>query len=98
MDNVLKKKLLFLLDVIDYQIEQAILNVLLDTEDDPHHSAIWANNIFSCYIDAMNKLGESVPFHNIEEYMKTKWFSDEEIDIFIHKRETEAQYYIGEQF
>lgn len=92
------EKLKYLLYSQRYDIESLIENVLEDSEDDPHFSAVTATNLIKCYIDIMEQIGEKLPYSNIKEFFRHIGFSEQEYLSFEEKRKKEAEYYRGVQY
>lgn len=92
------EKLRFMLNSMRYDIEILIENVLQDSEDDPHYSAVTANSLVKCYIEIMEQLGDELPFSNVEEFIRNLGYSEDEYLIFEKKRMKEAVYYRGVQY
>ncbi len=96
--NIDINKLKYILNMQLFETEQLIENVLEDSEDDPHYSAVTATNIIKCYIEIMQELEEKIAFDNVESFFKEKGFSGQDYLLFEAKRKKEAEYYCGEQF
>lgn len=75
-----------------------IYDVLNDSEEDPHYSAVTATNRIKCYIDVMNSLGNKLPYHDVKGFFQYYDFSEEEYQQFESSRKKESEYYIGKQF
>lgn len=56
------EKLKYLLNTTEREIGRLIDNVLSDSQEDPHYSAVYASNQIKCYIQIMNELGEKLPY------------------------------------
>lgn len=56
------EKLKYMLHIQRFDIELLIENVLEDSEEDPHYSAVTATNLVKCYIEMMRELGENLLF------------------------------------
>ena len=48
-----KDKLLYILDFFDVYLMQFIQEILMDSKEDPHFSAVAANNMILCYLEIM---------------------------------------------
>ena len=92
------EKLKYLLHFQCFSIELMIENVLEDSEEDPHYSAVTATNLVKCYIEIMKALGENLPYSNVEEFVKNIGYSNEDYLLFEKKRKKEAEYYRGIQY
>ena len=92
------EKLKYFLRYINWDICCLINNILVDSETDPHFSAVTATNLIKCYIELMNHLGENLPFHDVGSYFPFNGFSEEEYAFFENSRRKESEYYVGEQF
>lgn len=97
MPNI-HEKLNYLLDYIDYTIEQSIYDVLSDSEDDPHYSAVTTHNLIKCYLDVTHEYGQNKQICTPEDYLRAKCFSPEEISLLDTKRIHEATNYHGIQY
>ena len=95
MDNKTQEKLLYLLKFIDDYIESSVYEVLKDSKEDPHSSAVTTTNIIKCYIDVMKHFDVELPYSNVKEYFEDNLFTDEEYKAFEDSRIKEAEYYIG---
>ena len=51
------EKLKYMLRIHSIDIELLIENVIEDSDDDPHYSAVTATNLVKCYIEIMEELG-----------------------------------------
>lgn len=96
--NLDKEKLLYLLMFTDDYMEEFADDVMNDSEEDPHFSAVTLANMIKCYVDVMNELGVSLPYNDVESFFKENLYSDEEYKFFKEKRKKEAEYYIGRQY
>ncbi len=81
-----------------YCIDDLIDNVLDDSEEDPHYSAVTANNLIKCYVKVCSEWGMEVPFFNAETYFGWSNRTAAEYRRFEEKRVKEQMYYIGEIF
>ncbi len=96
--NLDKEKLLYLLMFTDDYMEKFADDVMNDSEEDPHFSAVTLANMIKCYVDVMNELGVSLPYNDVKSFFKENLYSDEEYKLFEEKRKKEAEYYIGRQY
>lgn len=96
--NLDKEKLLYLLMFTDDYMEKFADDVMNDSEEDPHFSAVTLTNMIKCYVDVMNELGVSLPYNDVKSFFKENLYSDEEYKLFEEKRKKEAEYYIGRQY
>lgn len=92
------EKCLYLLQYLDCCINDLVCDVLDDSEEDPHYSAVTATNLIKCYIDTMEALGQPINFHNVKDYLLLNCHTPEEIQLFEEKRASESKYYIGKQY
>lgn len=93
-----KEKLLYLLSFFDEDMEIFIYEVLNDSKEDPHFSAVSATNRIKCYIQILSELGEELPYSNVREYMLFNAFTEDEYNAFEKRRKEESEYYIGVQY
>lgn len=92
------EELLYLLNFMDYNIEEFIYLVIDDSEKDPHYSAVTANNLIKCLIRVMQEFNIDCPYQDVKSYFERSHISIEEYNIFEGKRLKESKYYIGKQF
>ena len=92
------EKLKYLLHIQRFDIELLVENVIEDSEDDPHYSAVTASNLIKCYIEIMKELGENLSYIDVEGFIKNIGFSGKEYLLFENKRKKEAEYYCGIQY
>lgn len=92
------EKLKYMLHIQSFDIELLIENVIEDSEEDPHYSAITATNLVKCYIEIMEDLGEKLPYTDVEGFIKTIGFSNKDYLLFEKKRKKESKYYRGVQY
>lgn len=92
------EKLKYLLNNMETHIGELIDNVLSDSKEDPHYSAVAAANKIKCYIQIMNELGETLPYNSVEGFFDFNAYSKDEYDAFEASRQKEAQYYRGVQY
>lgn len=93
-----REKLKYMLHIQRFDIELLIENVLEDSEEDPHYSAVTATNLVKCYIEIMEELGEELPYSDVEGFIRNIGFSEQEYLLFEKKRRKEAEYYCGVQY
>ena len=93
-----REKLLFILRGVGCQLSVHIDNVLNDSIEDPHHSAVYTCNLIKSYIELMTQLGEELPYHDIKSCFLFEGFSIKEYEAFENSRKKESEYYRGEQF
>ena len=92
------EKLKYMLHFQRFDIELLIENVIEDSLEDPHYSAVTATNLVKCYIEIMQELGEKLPYTDVEGFMKAIGFSTEDYLLFEKKRSQESKYYLGVQY
>ena len=51
-----KDKLLYILDFFDVYLMQFIQEILMDSKENPHFSAVAANNMILCYLIQRNTM------------------------------------------
>lgn len=98
MMNLDIEKLKYLLNTTEFEIGRLIDNVLSDSQEDPHYSAVYASNQIKCYIQIMNELGEKLPYSNVEEFFRVNAYTEDEYKAFEDSRKKESEYYIGVQY
>lgn len=92
------EKLKYMLHIQAFDIELLIENVLEDSEEDPHFSAVTATNLVKCYIEIMQELGEKLPYTDVEGFVRNIGFSKDDYFLFEKKRIKESEYYCGVQY
>lgn len=98
MDIMSKEKLEYLMNHLEWFIEESVYDVLSDSDEDPEHSAVTTANLIQCYIDVALSLELPVSFCSVEDFLKDKCLSLQEIQKFEESRKHEAEYYIGKQY
>ena len=98
MTHACSEKLLYLMPFIMDDIDTLVENVITDSEEDPHYSAVTAQNMIKCYVDVMTEMGINLPFHDVRSYFSASRYSECEYGTFEEKRKIESAYYIGKQF
>ena len=98
MMNLDIEKLKYLLNNTEREIGRLIDNVLSDSQEDPHYSAVYASNQIKCNIQIMNELGEELPYSNAEEFFRFNAYTEDEYKAFEASRKKESEYYIGVQY
>lgn len=98
IDNETKERLLYLLDHLDSFIEDEVYQVISDSTDDPHHSAVTLCNLISSYLFVMKSLSNEQVLPNITEYLADKCFTDDEIKSIYDRRDVELRLYVGKIF
>ena len=93
-----KEELHYLLYHLDSFIEDEVYQVLDDSKEDPHHSAVTLFNLIKCFLVVEQDLGVQMEYHNAEEYLHFKCFTEDEIQTLENKRLHESKYYIGKQY
>ncbi|MCH5298021.1 MAG: hypothetical protein J1E85_10190 [Ruminococcus sp.] len=95
MDYKTKEKLMYLLKFMDYNIDDLVYNVVNDSKDDPHYSAVTASNLLKCYIEVMDYLGEELPYRDMRSYFEYNRFDIKDFENFEKSRLNETTYYNG---
>ena len=98
MGDMDKDKLIYLLNYLEWCIEQSVYDVLSDSVENPEFSAVTTQNLMKCYIDVATSLELPISYRSVEEFLKEKCFSPQEIETFEARRKQEAEYYIGKQY
>ena len=81
-----EEKLKYMLHHQAYDIEWLVENVLNDSEEDPHYSAVTATNLIKCYIEIMGQIGEQLPYEDVKGFITSIGFSPKEYLLFEEKR------------
>lgn len=92
------EKVKYMLQNQRFDIELLVENILEDSEEDPHYSAVTATNLIKCYIEIMEDLGEKLPFSDVEGFVRNIGFSRQDYMLFEEKRKKEKEYYRGVQY
>lgn len=95
MDKNIEEKILYLMNFIDDYMEKAVYEVLEDSKEDSHYSAVTTTNIIKCYIDVMKHFDVELPYSDIKEYFEDNLFTAEEYKAFEDSRIKESEYYVG---
>ena len=95
MDSKTKEELLYLLSFCEDYIQDLVYNVIDDSEEDPHYSAVTANNLIKCYVDVMKYFKNEVPFSDIKSFFDYNLLDVEKYKKFEKSREIENNYYVG---
>ena len=98
VNTIDREKLIYLLNHLDWYIENCVYDVLSDSVEDPEYSAVTTTNLIKCYIDIASSLQLDIPYHTVNEYLKEKCFTPEQIKQFTESRDRESVYYIGRQY
>ena len=93
-----KKELEYLLHHVDFYLDDLIQNVLNNDKDDPHYSAVIANNILKCYIDVAAQTGNPTKYTDIKSYFRINQYEDSEYEDFMRQMEEEKKIFVGEIF
>lgn len=93
-----KEQILYILKDINGNLPVYIENVLNDSKEDPHFSAVYVNNLIKCYIDLMIQMGKKLPYRDVKSFILFNGFDESEYEFFENSRKNESTYYIGEQF
>ena len=93
-----KKKLLYILEFFNYYTSELIDEVMDDSEEDPHFSAVAATNHIKCYIHMMKALGEHIYPNSVKDYILGCNYTEADYKKFKKNREKESNYYGGIQF
>ena len=96
--DINKEKLEYLLSFIFYDIEQLIYEVLDNSKDDPHSSAVTANNMLVCYIEVMNSLGNELPYSNMKSFFTYLLLTEKDYDNYKQQYDDEKKIYVGRVF
>ena len=78
------------MDFFDAYLMQFIQEILMDSKEDPHFSAVAANNMILCYLEIMAELGQKLPYNSVKEYFEFQGFDPEEYDAFEKSRIEES--------
>ena len=92
------EKIKYILRDIEGNLPAYIQNILTDSAEDPHYSAVYTSNLIKCYIELMIQLGEELPFNDVKSFILFNAFNEKEYETFENSRLNESLYYKGEQF
>lgn len=99
MNNITDKNICFrILDVLLYNVEYYIYDIINNKESKSQYSAVYINNLILSCIQIAYDLGEPLPYQNVEGYFAEELFASEEYSIFEEKRKQESINYIGKQY
>lgn len=93
-----KEQILYVLKDINCNLPVYIENVLNDSKEDPHYSAVYVNNLIKCYIELMTEMHEILPYTDVKSFLFFNGFDETEYELFESSRQNESSYYIGKQF
>jgi hypothetical protein len=82
MDNINLEKLGYVLCFVESYIDRLIGNVLNDSKEDPHYSAVTATNLIKCYIQIMTEIGERLPYNDVRGFFKALSYTKENYAAF----------------
>ena len=89
------EKLEYLLDFTVYDTEQLIYEVLGNSKEDPHYSAVTANNRLICYIDIMKSLKKELPYSDMKSFFEYNQFTEDDYLNFKKQYDEEKEIYVG---
>ena len=92
------EKLQYICAFMEDWICQTIDNVLNDSVEDPHYSAVTATNLIKCYIEISEQLDKKLPYNDVRSFFKSNAYTEAEWILFENHREKELTYYIGIQY
>lgn len=96
--NINKKAIVYILGIVQCQIDKNIWAVIYDSEEDPQISAVTTTNLIKCWLELKDNIGEPTGVNTLQEYFDYVSLPDEDYEIFERKRKKESEYYNGEQF
>lgn len=88
----------YLLDYIECCVSNDTYNVLTDSDEDPHYSAVTTANVIKCYIKIKREIGDPTLYHTVDEYLYDNCFTTKDVQVFNEKKEKESAYYRGKQY
>ena len=88
----------YLMYYMEDYIIKLVYNVLDNSKDDPHYSAVTATNLIKCYVKVANDKGVQLPYKTVEEFFRYFDLSLEEYEHFERQRKEELAIYVGEVF
>lgn len=88
----------YLLDAVVWNLSDLIEEVIYDSEEDPHYSAVTANNLLICNIIVRRLIGRPPPYNNMKEYFNSSHYSQRDYKIFEKKWTAEKPIYLGKQW
>jgi len=93
-----REKLHFLLIDVVCSLPSEIDEVLNDSAEDPHHSAVHVSNLIKCCIEMWTQLGKELPYYDVKSFILFQGFSEKEYEAFEESRRKESVYYGGRQY
>lgn len=90
-----REAIFYMLDWLDYQVENLVWAVLNDSETAPEFSAVTANNRIICFIAVALDNGLPIKYRSTEQYFRQKQFPEECYYKFKTRIEQEEPYYSG---
>ena len=88
----------YLMYYMEDYISNLVYNVLQNSKEDPHYSAVTATNLIKCYLKVMKDKGIILPYNTIKEFFEYYGFTNQEYEDFEHSRLEELPIYVGEIF
>ena len=85
-----------IMDYFYYSIVDDIVDVLNDSDSDPHYSAVHTTNKIILYLECMKEVHGFSKVSTVREYFELIGY-DEEFNEFETKRKRESEYFEGVQ-
>lgn len=89
-----KQKILFLIHHIECELPALIEEVLNDSQEDPHYSAVYVSNLIKTCAELSKDINIDPQYSTVEEYFLLENMNEEYL-VFMEKFNKEAEYYIG---
>ena len=86
------------LEVLGCNLPNYIDEVLNDSVEDPHYSAVYVSNLIKILIEFETELGEELPYHDVKSFILFNGFDEKEYEAFENSRLEESVYYQGVQY
>ncbi len=92
-DNSEQDDFIFILKHTEGEICREIFNVLNDSDDDPHFSAVYTANLIKCLLFVADKAGLSFLYNDVFGFFISHGFSEKQYREFEMNRKKESEYY-----
>lgn len=93
-----EEKLQYLFRFMEEYLCLCINEVLNDSTEDPHFSAVAVSNMIKCYISIEEQMETNLPYKDVKTYFAYNVYTEEEYQRFETSRKREAKYYKDIQY
>ena len=92
------EELKYFLAKVDYLFLNEAYQVLFDSKEDPHHSAVFLENIVHCYLRICKLFHQNYSINTVHEFFNYMGMTKDEIYEFESLQKKESSYYYGPQY